>query len=97
MPQAGLREGRRWDHGRQFRGSWATFSLVADGAPPTESLELAFPAPDRRTVDDFHRAAVDSGHRDLGLPHEQSEGGYTAVVLDPDGNRVASRCREPSA
>jgi catechol 2,3-dioxygenase-like lactoylglutathione lyase family enzyme len=90
MPHAGLREGRRWDQGRQFRGAWATFSLVADGAPATENVEAAFPAPDRRTVDEFHRAAVDSGHRDLGLPHEQSDGYYEAFVLDPDGNRIGS-------
>jgi catechol 2,3-dioxygenase-like lactoylglutathione lyase family enzyme len=94
MPHAGLREGRRWEQGQQFRGAWATFSLVADHAPVTEGLELGFPAPDRRTVDDFHRAAVDSGYRDLGLPHERRDGIYAAVVLDPDGNRVASLCRE---
>ncbi len=95
-PHAGLREGRRWDQGRQFRGAWATFSVVADGAPLTENLELAFPARDRRTVDDFHRAAVGSGHGDLRLPHERSDGAYAAVVLDPDGNRVVSLCREHS-
>jgi catechol 2,3-dioxygenase-like lactoylglutathione lyase family enzyme len=97
MPHAGLREGRRWEHGQQFRGAWATFSLVADGAPPTENLELAFPAPDRRTVDEFHRAAVDSGHGDLGLPHERSDGDYAAAVIDPDGNRVVSVLRNRAA
>jgi catechol 2,3-dioxygenase-like lactoylglutathione lyase family enzyme len=49
---AGLRQGREWDEGRQFRGAWATFSLLADGRPPTENLKLAFPAPDRRTADE---------------------------------------------
>src|SRR5205823_8274651 len=28
---AGLRRGRRWEQGVQYRGAWATFSLVADG------------------------------------------------------------------
>jgi catechol 2,3-dioxygenase-like lactoylglutathione lyase family enzyme len=36
----GLREGRRWGEGRQFRGAWATFSLVHDGTPPTEHLHM---------------------------------------------------------
>jgi catechol 2,3-dioxygenase-like lactoylglutathione lyase family enzyme len=35
---AGLRAGRRWDRGVQFRGAWATFSLVHDGLPTTEQL-----------------------------------------------------------
>ena len=61
MRYVGLREGRRWEHGRQFRGAWATFSLVADGTPSTEHLRLAFPAPDRRTVEEFHLAATAAG------------------------------------
>jgi catechol 2,3-dioxygenase-like lactoylglutathione lyase family enzyme len=89
----GLREGRRWEQGRQFRGSWATFSLVADDAPPTEHLQLAFPAPDRQAVEDFHRAALAAGYRDNGEPDEREWGGivgYSAHVLDPDGADVAS-------
>jgi catechol 2,3-dioxygenase-like lactoylglutathione lyase family enzyme len=92
-PHAGLREGRRWEEGRQFRGAWATFSLVADGRPPTEGLHVAFPAPDRETVDDFHRAAVEAGYRDNGGPGERPiyhPGYYAAFVLDPDGANVES-------
>jgi catechol 2,3-dioxygenase-like lactoylglutathione lyase family enzyme len=86
---AGLRKGEEWDVGRQFRGSWATFSLIADGRPPTEGLHLAFPAPDRRSVDEFHRAALAAGHRDVAAPGERP--GYSAAVLDPDGTRVELR------
>ena len=89
----GLREGRRWDAGRQFRGAWATFSLVHDGAPSTEQLHMAFPAPDRATVEDFHRAATAAGYRDNGAPGERPvyhPGYYAAYVLDPDGNNVES-------
>jgi catechol 2,3-dioxygenase-like lactoylglutathione lyase family enzyme len=64
MRHTGLREGRRWPQGRQFRGASATFSLVADGAPVTERLQVAFPAPDRQAVDDFHRDAIAIGGRD---------------------------------
>jgi catechol 2,3-dioxygenase-like lactoylglutathione lyase family enzyme len=89
----GLREGRRWDRGRQFRGAWATFSLVHDGAPPTEHLHLAFPAPDRMTVEDFYREATAAGYRSNGAPGERRQyhaGYFAAYVLDPDGTNVES-------
>jgi catechol 2,3-dioxygenase-like lactoylglutathione lyase family enzyme len=90
---AGLRHGRRWEHGFQFRGAWATFSLVADGRPPTENLHLAFPAPDRETVDEFHAKAVAAGYESNGEPGERPQyhpGYYAAFVLDPDGNNIES-------
>ena len=89
----GLREGRRWEQGRQFRGAWATFSLVADGTPPTANLHIAFPAPDAQTVVDFHRSATLAGYRDNGFPGERAHyhpGYYGAFVLDPDGTNVES-------
>ena len=92
----GLREGRRWDGGRQFRGAWATFSVVADGRPHTENLHIAFPAPDQRTVQDFHQAATAAGYRDKGAPGERPHHrpGYSAYVLDPDGTNVESIHRQ---
>lgn len=89
----GLREGRRWETGAQFRGAWATFSLVHDGRPPTEQLHMAFPAPDRATVADFHHAAIAAGYRDNGGPDERPKYGagyFAAYVLDPDGTNVES-------
>ena len=89
----GLRPGRRWDHGVQFRGAWATFSLVADGRAPTEHLHIAFPAPDRETVDEFHAVAVAAGYESNGEPGERPQYGpryYGAFVLDPDGTNVES-------
>ncbi len=88
----GLREGRRWDGGRQFRGAWATFSVVADGRPQTKRLHIAFPAPDQRTIQDFHQAATAAGYRDNGAPGERPghHAGYSAYVLDPDGTNVES-------
>lgn len=97
MPFTGLREGRRWENGRQFRGDRATFSLVTDDTPVTEHFHVAFPAPDRQTVEDFHRAATDAGYRDNGAPGERPQpqpGYYAACVLDPDGTNVESVCRE---
>jgi catechol 2,3-dioxygenase-like lactoylglutathione lyase family enzyme len=89
----GLRPGSRSEERRQFRGAWATFSLLADGRPPTEGLHIAFPAPDRQTVEDFHRAATAAGYRDNGPPGERPvyhPGYYSAYVLDPDGANVES-------
>ena len=89
----GLRPGRRWEEGVQFRGAWATFSLVADGRPPTENLHIAFPAPDRETVREFHAAALAAGYRSNGEPGERPEHGpgyYAAFVFDPDGTNVES-------
>lgn len=89
----GLREGRRWNEGRQFRGAWATFSLVADGTSPTENLHVAFSAPDKRTVQDFHRTAMAAGYLDNGTPGERPHYGpgyYSAYVLDADGTNVES-------
>jgi catechol 2,3-dioxygenase-like lactoylglutathione lyase family enzyme len=93
---AGLRPGRRWAQGVQFRGAWATFSLVADGRAPSAGLRLAFPAPDRETVDAFHAAAVQAGYAGAGPPQERRhelDGGYRAGVLDPDGALVESVAR----
>lgn len=97
MPHVGLREGRRWQEGHQFRGAWATLSLVSDGTPVTRNLHLAFPAPDRQAVEDFHRAAIAAGCRSHGPPGERPgarPGEYAAAVLDPDGASVESVFRE---
>jgi catechol 2,3-dioxygenase-like lactoylglutathione lyase family enzyme len=67
-----------------------SFALVRDD-PVTENVHLAFPAPDRATVDAFHRAALETGASDNGAPGERAEyhpGYYGAYALDPDGNNV---------
>ena len=89
----GLRDGRRWDGGVQFRGAWGTFSLVCDGRPVTENLHIAFPATDRETVDEVHRVATRAGFPSNGTPGERPAyhpGYYGAYVLDPDGNNIES-------
>jgi catechol 2,3-dioxygenase-like lactoylglutathione lyase family enzyme len=69
------------------RGS---FTFVP-GEPLTEHVHLAFPAPDRATVDEFHRVALAAGYRDNGAPGERPHyhpGYYGAFVIDPDGHNV---------
>jgi catechol 2,3-dioxygenase-like lactoylglutathione lyase family enzyme len=61
---------------------------VADGE--ITRVHLAFQAPDRETVNAFHKAALSAGGRDNGAPGERSyhPGYYAAFALDPDGNNI---------
>jgi catechol 2,3-dioxygenase-like lactoylglutathione lyase family enzyme len=76
----------------QFRAAdGSSCSFVADGRPPTSNLHIAFPAPDRESVEAFHREAIDAGYGDNGPPGERPHYGpgyYAAFVLDPDGTNV---------
>ncbi len=97
-PHTGLRLRGGSGFGEHVAGAWATFTLVQDERPVTENLHLAFPAPDRRTVEDFHRAALAAGYRDNGPPGERPHyhpGYYAAFALDPDGTNVESVFRGP--
>jgi catechol 2,3-dioxygenase-like lactoylglutathione lyase family enzyme len=71
-------------------GEQRSFALVRDD-PVSENVHLAFPAPDRTTVEEFHRAALAAGFRDNGGPGERPRyhpGYFGAFVLDPDGNNI---------
>jgi catechol 2,3-dioxygenase-like lactoylglutathione lyase family enzyme len=92
-PILGLRVG--WERPNRFHvaASERQFALVRED-PVTEHVHLAFPATDNGTVNEFHRAALDAGHRDNGGPGERGyhHGYYGAYVLDPDGNNVEAVC-----
>ena len=66
---------------------------------PVSHVHLAFQAPDRATVDAFHRAALSAGGRDHGGPGERSyhPGYYGAFVFDPDGNNIEAVHHGPAA
>jgi catechol 2,3-dioxygenase-like lactoylglutathione lyase family enzyme len=61
-------------------------------------IHLAFQAPDRETVEAFHRAALAGGGRDNGAPGERSyhPGYYAAFALDPDGNNIETVFHGPA-
>jgi catechol 2,3-dioxygenase-like lactoylglutathione lyase family enzyme len=64
---------------------WVTKGKVAT---PTH---IAFRAKDRKTVEAFHRAALEAGARNHGAPglrREYSPTYYAAFVLDPDGHNM---------
>jgi catechol 2,3-dioxygenase-like lactoylglutathione lyase family enzyme len=62
---------------------------------PTRAIHVCFTAPDRKTVDAFHRAALAAGGRDNGAPGLRPHyhpSYYGAFALDPDGNNVEAVC-----
>ena len=64
--------------------------------PDLESgLHLCFEAPDRKSVDAFHAAALKQGGEDNGKPGvraDYSPNYYAAFVVDPDGYRIEAYC-----
>ena len=80
--------------GGEAGGFWydELFVSTADSEAAQGTLtgrhHLAFQAPDRKTVDAFHRAGLAAGGQDNGAPGERPyhPGYYAAFLLDPDGN-----------
>ncbi len=65
------------------------------GAPPSH---VAFHAPNRAVVDEFHKAALSAGGHDNGAPGlrvHYHPNYYGAFVLDPDGHNIEAVCHEP--
>jgi catechol 2,3-dioxygenase-like lactoylglutathione lyase family enzyme len=68
-------------------------------ADPASGLHFCFDAPNRKSVDAFHQAALQSGGRDNGKPGlrpDYGENYYAAFVIDPDGYRLEAYCGRPS-
>ena len=58
-------------------------------------LHFCFVAPDRRSVDAFHAAALKAGGAENGKPGVRADYGpkyYAAFVIDPDGYRIEAYC-----
>ena len=70
---------------------------IAEGAPPSAGIHLAFAGPDRAAVGRFFAGALGAGGRDNGKPDLRPDYGadyYAAFVLDPDGNNVEAVVHE---
>ena len=64
-------------------------------ADAASGLHFCFDAPDRKSVDAFHAAALAQGGRDNGRPGLRADYGdnyYAAFVVDPDGYRLEAYC-----
>ena len=69
----------------------------ANGKPASggNGTNIAFNAPDRKTVREFHRVAIKLGGTDDGLPGIREEAHtnfYAAYVIDLDGNKLVAVC-----
>jgi catechol 2,3-dioxygenase-like lactoylglutathione lyase family enzyme len=72
-------------------GLWLYASKGTQGT----GAHVAFRAPNRRAVDEFHAAGLKAGGRDNGAPGLREDYGpryYAAFLIDPDGNNVEAVC-----
>ena len=66
--------------------------------PPGPGFHLAFAAPDRESIAQFHVAALAHGGRDNGAPGLRPDYGphyYAAFVIDPDGHHIEAVFNAP--
>ena len=72
--------------------------FLAQRGEPSAPVHVAFRSPDRKSVDEFHAAALAAGGTDNGPPgirrvyHEYYYGSY---VLDPEGNNIEAVTHDP--
>ena len=72
------------------------FEFGEEASPPRAGFHLAFNAPSRNAVVDFHAAAMTSGGIDNGLPGVRKHYGdtyFAAFIVDPDGWRLEAVCK----
>jgi catechol 2,3-dioxygenase-like lactoylglutathione lyase family enzyme len=79
-------------YGAAGSGDKLAIKLVGAGATaPGPRFHVAFAAPSRRAVEDFHAEALKHGGRDNGGPGLRLDYGrnyYAAFVIDPDGHPI---------
>jgi catechol 2,3-dioxygenase-like lactoylglutathione lyase family enzyme len=78
-------------YGAQAAVFWV--NATAHPVPPDDrsGLHICFAAPDRASVDAFHKAALTTGGTDNGGPGLRPDYGpdyYAAFAVDPDGYRI---------
>ncbi len=82
-------------------GGGDKFALKLSPGPvtaPGPKFHLAFTAPNRESVAQFHAAALRHGGQDNGVPElcpEYGEHYYAAFVIDPDGYRIEAVINGP--
>jgi len=84
-------------YGEQGGGEKLNLFERANARAPGEGFHLAFKAPSRQAVDDFHMAALANGGADAGAPGLRPHYGphyYAAFVLDGDGHKLEAVCQQ---
>ena len=70
---------------------WVSATAHPVPADARSGLHICFTAPNRASVDAFHKAALKAGGRDNGKPGPRPDYGptyYAAFAVDPDGYRI---------
>jgi catechol 2,3-dioxygenase-like lactoylglutathione lyase family enzyme len=67
---------------------------VARSAPAKSPVHIAFSAPSREAVDQFHAEGLRCGADDNGAPKVRRGGWYNAFLIDLDGNNIEAGVRE---
>eukprot|EP00741_Cyanophora_paradoxa_P019511 tig00021127_g18834.t1 len=76
----------------------STRGEAAEQLGKARGMHIAFRAPSRQAVDEWHRAAVAAGGKDNGAPGPRAQyhpNYYAAFVMDPDGWRLEAVCHTP--
>lgn len=82
-------------YGHDAVAFWISASDQPVPANAKSGLHFCFDAPDRKSVDAFHAAALKAGGRDNGKPGLRADYGpdyYAGFVIDPDGYRLEAYC-----
>ena len=86
-------------YGKESVVLWISHAKSPVKADPASGLHFCFNAPNRKSVDAFHKEALATGGRDNGKPGLRADYGdnyYAAFVIDPDGYRLEAYCGRPS-
>jgi len=86
-------------YGKESVVLWISHTKSPVKADPASGLHFCFDAPNRKSVDAFHKAALAAGGCDNGKPGLRRDYGddyYAAFVIDPDGYRLEAYCGRPS-
>ncbi|MGE0715031.1 MAG: VOC family protein [Alphaproteobacteria bacterium] len=86
-------------YGRDAIVYWVNQADSPVPADPRSGLHFCFAAPDRKSVDAFHKAALKAGGTDNGKPGIRADydaNYYAAFAIDPDGYRVEAYCGKPA-
>ena len=86
-------------YGAQAAEFWVIGTENPVPADDRSGLHICFAAPDRPSVDAFHKAALKAGGTDNGKPGLRADYGpnyYAAFAVDPDGYRIEAWCGKKS-
>jgi catechol 2,3-dioxygenase-like lactoylglutathione lyase family enzyme len=86
-------------YGAKAPGFWIIGATNPVPSHDASGLHICFAAPNRGSVDAFHRAALQAGGKDNGGPGLRAAYGpnyYAAFAIDPDGYRIEAWCGEKS-